>query len=649
MKKQQSILALITLSLLVIIFFVANSIQKQYSIDFKTKLYTKEQNNLDDEFNKYFYNDFYKTYKLTNKLIDDLNIETVLKNGLNNFEYVNSKDRYLTIYTKDGNVLYNSIKDKILYTKSKHYEYFLKHPSCSLDYDISQFGCTISNIIPILDDTILGSVQLQIQFDEVLKNLIKLNIQPIVLLNKKYSRAINISYSYSRKFLNDRYIINKKSNNYYVKLLEQTNIIDKNIDALYDEQSNIIIAKVPLYSNQFDHFADIYLLKSTDDLNYDAIEQFKNIVILVSSLVVFIILLIAYLISSRIRNKYFANENDRLLNENKELKTLSEQLDYNEKKLANLFNLQPNIMFISNGVEIVQVNKRFMGFFRRYGTFKEFKEHHKDIAELFEPYDKPHYISSELVDGKNWLEYILENPKQLYKTVMSVNNEPHHFIIKVNEMEYVRSFQERYIVVAFVDITQDIKHKELLSAQPKFQEDQEFDISYLIEENISNTIYEVTNIIPTKQAIFKANESDVDDTNMLCCNIILTSENDKFNWQMIIPITTISYLQNIIVSNYDGKVIDVFDKDLENIAQSLIDDIFINLTTTINNINNSELSNMNYIRKELSIADKDLIDIKNLYKFDLFVEDQKLEVFINFDENSFHYIKQIQMLGMFFG
>jgi hypothetical protein len=97
-----------------------------------------------------------------------------------------------------------------------------------------------------------------------------------------------------------------------------------------------------------------------------------------------------------------------------------------------------------------------MGFFRRYKTFENFKDQHNDISELFEYIDHPDYIISKNIEDKFWLEYILENPKKIYKAIMSVDDEPHHFIIKVNEMDYVKRYNERYIVVAFVDITQDI-------------------------------------------------------------------------------------------------------------------------------------------------------------------------------------------------
>ena len=646
MKKQQSVLFSITILLLIGVFFLANSIKNRYSSDIQTTQYKKIQKDISDIFDSSYYKALLKIPEYSSDVINTLRIEKKLKENKKDFEYISSNHTIATIYSSSYTKIYNSINDDTFYTPSKHFQYFSLDTTKTLDFEINKFGVTISDITPIIRERLLGFLQLNIEFDTILKDIKKADIEPIVVLNKEYSDQIDPSYSYSRKFIKNRYIINKQSNNYFIKLLEQTDMLNSDLDKFYSQRENIIIVRKKLYSSYLGNFADIYLLKSTDDISVEKIDKATKYIFSTAFLIALLIIFLAYIIYSNTKTKYFAYENERLLAENESLKDLADKLDYNEKKLANLFNLQPNIMFISNGIEIVQVNKRFMGFFRRYGSFEEFKKHHKDIAELFEPCDKPHYISTQQIDGKNWLEYILSNPKQLYKTIMSVNDEKHHFIIKVNEMEYMKNFQERYIVVAFVDITQDLKNKE--TPQKSMLESQEnFDISYTIEENIATTIYELTTIGVAKQAIFKANSEDLENRHLVVQDVEFFTSDISMHWKIILPVPTISYLYNIVISDYDGDIVDTLDDELVDMAHTIIDDFCTNLVDSIQKQENNKLPNIDYLPKEFEIVTQ--MESENIYKFDIFIEDQNISIFIEFDQNSFEYIKQIQMLGMFFG
>jgi hypothetical protein len=153
----------------------------------------------------------------------------------------------------------------------------------------------------------------------------------------------------------------------------------------------------------------------------------------------------------------------------------TDEMEFNDKKLDNLFNMQPNLMIMHNGKEVTKGNKRFMGFFNRFGTLDGFKKKHKCVSEFFEEYNAPNYIWEQYIDGIFWVDYILKNPRRLYKMVMSIENregkwEQHHFIIKLNEIKYAANVSERLIIIALVDMTQDMlnyKSLEELSKQNK--------------------------------------------------------------------------------------------------------------------------------------------------------------------------------------
>lgn len=172
------------------------------------------------------------------------------------------------------------------------------------------------------------------------------------------------------------------------------------------------------------------------------------------------------------------------------MKIKTNEMDFADKKTDNLFNMQPNLMLMHNGSEVTTANKRFMGFFNRFGDFTKFREEHKCVSELFVPYDAPNYISTSVVDGLFWIDYILANPRRMYKVVIpykdSKMEEPHHFIIKLNEVKYAKYVGERVIIIALVDMTQDLENYKTIEKK-EIKEVKEIDKKEIKEIDIKKT------------------------------------------------------------------------------------------------------------------------------------------------------------------
>jgi len=117
-----------------------------------------------------------------------------------------------------------------------------------------------------------------------------------------------------------------------------------------------------------------------------------------------------------------------------------------------------------------------MFFFKSIKSTKSIKKTHKCVSEFFEEYDAPNYIWKQHIDGIYWVDYILQNPRRLYKMVMSIENrqgvqEQHHFIIKLNEIKYAGIVSERLVIIALVDMTQDMKNYKSLEELSKIKEE----------------------------------------------------------------------------------------------------------------------------------------------------------------------------------
>jgi len=320
-------------------------------------------------------------------------------------------------------------------------------------------------------EELIGVLLLYSQFDDIVNKLKIYKYDTVVVLNAEDSKEIYQNNSYSKKFIDKYYVVNSNSEPYLERLMKQSGI-----DSLYEKwdkhfirikSNEHLISKYSISDINEVNKAQVFIFKSLDELDFDDINLIQNWYIVFTLIIIlFSIFIVYYLYASYIIGNT-SKENSTLLIINENLKEKTDQLDYNEKKIENLFNSQPNLMIMHNGFEVTEANKRFMGFFNRFGTFDGFKKNHKCVSELFEEYDAPNYIWEQYIDDTFWIDYILENPRKLYKVVMSIENrqgvqEAHHFIIKFNEIKYAGIVSERLIIVAFVDMTQDmVNYKSL--------------------------------------------------------------------------------------------------------------------------------------------------------------------------------------------
>jgi len=654
MKSNKLVYFSISIIISIAIYFIADNYKIKMIEKYQNNKFNEEILKIKNEYELAFIKFINNSKNITTDYYTRYNIKEDIFKSKVELNYFDPNDRFIKLFNANGDLLYNSIPINLIdfedKNRDKYIQYILRKPMFTTDVYINTTGLFLKVTQPVISDKIDGIFEMRFQFDELSYELSKKDIKLIILLNKYDSKNVKVNFSYSRSFIDNRYVINKNSDKYYLKVIEQ-NLKDlENQDSVVNKDDGVVIVKMAISHNANSNIATSYIIKPIDEIDLSADKDIKNYIDIITLFSILLINIFMFLLYKIVQTRDVTIKNLSLLEENKKLEELSDKLDFNEKKLSNLFNLQPNIMFISNGVSIIQVNKRFMGFFRRYGTFANFKKRHRDISDLFEPYEEVNYINSGLIDGKNWLEYILENPKKLYKVVMSVDDEPHHFIIKVNEMDFVKQYKERYILVAFVDITQDVNNrKHIIKSSNKVNLEDDTDITYSIESTLTVTINDITNLTPTKQSIFKSNKDELLQQDILESHIEISSELTTLKWKLFVPISTISYISNIMELNYDGRIENQYSDDIAQTFNQILDLFTQNLRDTINFKGYKELSNIEVDHLDIVQIDKDeLVDV-DIYKFVLFLESKEVDFFILFDKNSLQYIKQIEMLGLLFG
>ena len=547
--------------------------------------------------------------------------------------------------------------------------YLIKYPSVVSDVESSKFGITLSSKIPIYSkDKFLGFFGVNIHFNSVSDAIKEYGFESVVLLNKIDSREVVQEISYSKMFVKDCYIANSNVDKYLVRVIKSAGLDlfygQWEKDYMLNVSSDHLVSKYIIRDKSGMEKGIVFIFKPLDSVDYKDLALIQKIHIVATILlIVFIIFIVNYLYIS-IRIKELSIENEQLIVVNEDLKIKTDEMDFNDKKLDNMFNMQPNLMIMHNGKEVTKGNKRFMGFFNRFGTFHGFKKKHRCVSELFEKYEAPNYIWEQHIEGEFWVDYILDNPRRLYKTVMSVVNrqgveEAHHFIIKLNEMDYAQHVSERIIIIALVDMTQDLVNyktldeskEDLKSLKDKIEVKEEMgnsDMSLDIQEQILESLASLTFKKKLENKITKVGEDDIKiDEGITTNNIIKIDWTFKFTnveskWSFLISTDMISSLLNSMLDLNNTKVDKIDSNDILDSGKELMYKIVVAIFASIKQNNHYGLQNAVHTQTKVELISKaELKKLDNLYMVANKLENFNLDLYISFDNDIIPFISMI--------
>lgn len=540
-------------------------------------------------------------------------------------------------------------------------EHLIKYPRVVSDIVATKYGMTISNKIPIYyKERFLGLFGVNIHFDALAQTFMKEGFKSVILLNKEDSKNIFQNISYSKKFVGDCYVVNSNAENYLLKIIK--NDLYQFCDSQWENSFKIneltghLVSRYAIKDESNKVVAHALIFKSIDEIDFQDLGFFQNAHIAATVLLVLLVgFLINYLsILSKIKQLNIKNE--ELIKVNHDLTKKTDEMDFNDKKLENLFNMQPNLMFMHNGKDVTKVNKRFMGFFNRFGTFDGFKKKHKCVSELFEKYEAPNYVWEQYIEGEFWIDYMLKNPRRLYKTVMSINGDPHHFIIKFNEMHYSKHVTERVIIVALVDMTQDLVNYKTLEESSRIlkdininkklelkEEKQNTDISYEFKTVLEENIKELTAFDIKSTQILKTEISKIDKNDNIMVQGDIKFSDVESKWSFIMPAATSSKLLNMMSGDTKLKVQKTVTKDELDTAKEFISYLSFSFCELINKKKFHDLKNAKYHESStFELSKEDTERIGQLYSIKLKLsEGSYLEFYMELDNDIAPFFKQL--------
>ncbi|MGM0623877.1 MAG: PAS domain-containing sensor histidine kinase, partial [Campylobacterota bacterium] len=113
-----------------------------------------------------------------------------------------------------------------------------------------------------------------------------------------------------------------------------------------------------------------------------------------------------------------------------------------------ILNAQTDIVIVTDGTRIVEVNKAFL-LFMGFESLDEFTRHYSCISELFESQEG--YITP-IVDNMNWTRYLLHNKDTISLAMIKKDNKNYSFRLHAKKLS-----QNNEIVISLVDITHEIE------------------------------------------------------------------------------------------------------------------------------------------------------------------------------------------------
>lgn len=131
-------------------------------------------------------------------------------------------------------------------------------------------------------------------------------------------------------------------------------------------------------------------------------------------------------------------------------------LRHQRRYFKEILDTASNIVVVTDGRQIVDVNRTFFEYFNDYTSLSDFRQHYSCICDLFEGDDL--FIQPEM-EGMSWVDYLLEHPKQRHLVKIVYKDDV--FIFRVQASRLAHSSPHRLSVI-FTEITREWENEKKL-------------------------------------------------------------------------------------------------------------------------------------------------------------------------------------------
>lgn len=365
---------------------------------------------------------------IKNRTINDTYYKDLIQDLKKDTEY---KNIWINIIDNKLNSVYRSWTDKrgdSLKNVRTDLEEVIKTKKVTYTISSGKFTIAIKALIPIKrDGKVEGVLELISHFNSITTSLKKLDIDSVVVLNKKHTQKLQ--YPFTGKFLEGHYVANFDAPEDKLEYLHKHHI-ENYLTGEYKLENNYIISAYPLVSFDEEVIGYYIMFKKFD--NVSSIDE--DFYIFKWGAIGFIIILLVVVVINIILFYVFARQ---------------------KNYIRNIVDSSTNIVVINDKKQILDVNSTFFKYFTDEHTLEEFQEKYACICDLF-VYEEG-YIAKRVGDDL-WIDYVLEHNDETNKVKIEYDDNLYFFSLSVS----VVSEEKGLYSAIFTDITTEESYKNEL-------------------------------------------------------------------------------------------------------------------------------------------------------------------------------------------
>lgn len=122
----------------------------------------------------------------------------------------------------------------------------------------------------------------------------------------------------------------------------------------------------------------------------------------------------------------------------------------------NIINSTSEMIIISNEDRLLEANKRFFEFFSKFRSVDDFLQEYRCICDTFAVDEG---LLAPQIKGKNWRDYVLDNPEKEHIAKIMKQNREHYFQVKVAVVE---ESPKRLFSIVLHDVTRQVRYQKEL-------------------------------------------------------------------------------------------------------------------------------------------------------------------------------------------
>ena len=299
----------------------------------------------------------------------------------------------------------------------------LKSPEIKSGISVDSFAISFKAMVPIYDDKkrFLGIFEVITHFNSIDRQFHKKDIHSIVLADKQFKSRLK--YGYTKKFIDDYYVANFNADPRWIDYLKKHGIENYlNIDDYIVEGDHIILS-VPIKDVDQKIIGYYILIKPVPEIDDKSLSFFIFKIITAT-----VFLLIFFTIFS--------------------ILLLWRRSSQQKRYYKQIIDTSSNIILVIDKDGIVDANRRFFDYFSGYSSLDEFRRDYACISDLFVKEDA---LLQKYMDGKLWVEFLLDNPNKEFKVKILYKDNEWYFNAYANVVK--NSTKELRYVVVLNDIT----------------------------------------------------------------------------------------------------------------------------------------------------------------------------------------------------